>query len=467
MQKLVGGLVLALISVAGCAVRNPAVCCETADDCKNLESMDIVTCPSGHVCRVNTCVIPSCTTATEVTDCTDPMAPTCDQGVCAGCDATRACPDVAQVCKVDNGTCVACVMNADCEAAAPICDSNSCRGCRVDAECDSEACGDDGACVPTAGVAYIDPGGVDTGTCDHDHACATPGFALATMSDSRQHLVIHHGTYPFGLAVSPATTSATKLVVHGNDSTIGNTSNNETLRINGIQMTARNVTILEGQDDTINVVASATLVLEHVNISGTSDVAGKLTLRDARISTLLTSTAISMSAGSTVVIDGAVLTGGGILSTATGTPNPTLNASNLIISGVDDLAMNLSGVVGFVRFTTIANSGKVGGTGAFAVKCSTSGNVVIQSTIIWTPGSSVAHPPIDTPCVIHDSIIGPTTVAGSLNADPMFVDPNLDFHLMMASPAHDAVDQGPATDFEGDVRPKGVRFDIGADEFRE
>jgi hypothetical protein len=49
--------------------------------------------------------------------------------------------------------------------------------------------------------------------------------------------------------------------------------------------------------------------------------------------------------------------------------------------------------------------------------------------------------------------------------DPQFVAPSSnDFHLATDSPARDAVDTGPATDFEGDPRPQGARYDIGADE---
>jgi hypothetical protein len=66
---------------------------------------------------------------------------------------------------------------------------------------------------------------------------------------------------------------------------------------------------------------------------------------------------------------------------------------------------------------------------------------------------------------MNNVITGPTVVAGASNTDPMFV--NLaqnDYHLAAGSPARDAVDTGPATDFEGDARPQGARFDIGADE---
>ncbi len=54
----------------------------------------------------------------------------------------------------------------------------------------------------------------------------------------------------------------------------------------------------------------------------------------------------------------------------------------------------------------------------------------------------------------------------SLNGDPLFVNPAADdYHLGNGSLAIDAgIDQGVATDFEGDPRPLGAGFDIGFDE---
>jgi hypothetical protein len=49
--------------------------------------------------------------------------------------------------------------------------------------------------------------------------------------------------------------------------------------------------------------------------------------------------------------------------------------------------------------------------------------------------------------------------------DPQFVNPSAnDYHLQPTSPAVDGADTGPDHDFEGDLRPRGVKFDLGADE---
>ena len=53
------------------------------------------------------------------------------------------------------------------------------------------------------------------------------------------------------------------------------------------------------------------------------------------------------------------------------------------------------------------------------------------------------------------------------NETPSFVDPaNNDYHLNPDSPCIDAgMDAGVYDDFDGDTRPQGIGFDIGADEY--
>jgi len=54
-----------------------------------------------------------------------------------------------------------------------------------------------------------------------------------------------------------------------------------------------------------------------------------------------------------------------------------------------------------------------------------------------------------------------------MNVDPKFVDEShRDYPLDATSPVRDVVGSGPPTDYEGDSRPQGSGFDIGADEAR-
>jgi len=70
----------------------------------------------------------------------------------------------------------------------------------------------------------------------------------------------------------------------------------------------------------------------------------------------------------------------------------------------------------------------------------------------------------------HNLINGPTQIYGddAVIADPKFVNPSgADFHLREGSPAIDngsAVDT-PSDDFDGNPRPQGAGYDIGAFEF--
>lgn len=139
----------------------------------------------------------------------------------------------------------------------------------------------------------------------------------------------------------------------------------------------------------------------------------------------------------------------------------SINVSNALITGTSDRAIDIPLASGTIASSTIADAGTDAGTGARAVNCGTS--LSVRSSIIWAPGTT-ARIPIEG-CAITSSIAGPTAVPGAVNVNPQFVAPGSgDYHIATNSPARDMVDTGPATDFEGDQRPQGPRFDIGADE---
>src|SRR5262249_4109257 len=123
--------------------------------------------------------------------------------------------------------------------------------------------------------------------------------------------------------------------------------------------------------------------------------------------------------------------------------------------------IEMSGVVaGSLDFVTIADTGTMSTVNA-GLTCAAP-TFQVRSSIIWTPGS---NRPASNACAFSSTIAGPMGVGGAMNTDPRFVSAVAnDYHLNANSPAIDAVDVGPELDFEGDPRPRGDRFDLGADE---
>lgn len=136
-----------------------------------------------------------------------------------------------------------------------------------------------------------------------------------------------------------------------------------------------------------------------------------------------------------------------------------IDISNSLVMG----QISLPSGQGSIRFSTIVTSG--GGTGSQTVprviKAGT--GVTVRESIVWAGGASDL--PLGGGCSVINSIVGPTAVAGALNMDPQFVSFS-DYHLSANSPARDLATTGPALDFEGNVRPNGAGYDLGADELR-
>jgi hypothetical protein len=125
-----------------------------------------------------------------------------------------------------------------------------------------------------------------------------------------------------------------------------------------------------------------------------------------------------------------------------------------------------------VDFNTIsANLGPAGAN--LGIACGTVltpltlSNNIIYMNIVSGAGRQVAG----INCTTAYSDVGPdgATGTGNINTDPMFVNAaQSDFHIMATSPAKDTADPGAvlASDVDGDVRPQGLRSDMGADEVK-
>jgi hypothetical protein len=447
----------------GCQKHNPEFCCLTTEDCASQGVDDGPReCAAGLTCSDHVCVVPTCTTSA---DCPVEM-PVCTDGLCYPCDAEHACPSTAPVCKLDTGGCVGCVTDADCGTTTPVCDSmtSTCRGCKLDAECASGACSDDGACVPEDSSVFIDPAGTDAGSCTKAAPCKKFVFALTRTGASRSHIVMGAGGYVETVVIDTTNTTAAALVIHEGAATLSAppASDSPTMSI-GIATTIRDLTVVNGAGNGIALGGTDTVQLEHVTcnaftngiVAGTAVVAHDISVQGQLAG-------IDLPAGTHLTLDRGVISGGvnGIKASAFG---PVVDLSNLVVYGTTDLALDLTRASGTISFVTIADSGADMGSGPRAVSCSN--GMSMRSSIVWAPGltarSAIAG------CNMSSVIAGPTPVPGAMNTDPLFMSSaNHDYHLGPLSPARDAVDMGPVFDFEGDPRPFGSRFDIGADEAR-
>ncbi len=403
-------IALSLALLASCSTRpNPAFCCSDPADCARFGvSEEERACADGFACVGNTCV-----------------------RECAGA--------------------------ADCDPDEPVCDDNLCRRCERDSECASGACADDGTCVPEVDVVYLAPEGVDLAPCSQTAPCQELMFAVEQTSRVREHIVLAPGIYqlqrdPF---ITPATTTANRLTVHGGGATLDLSAADVLLRLQ-VPATLRDLDIINPLS--VGVYVESDVTIERSTIRATYGIASdnRTSLRDVTIRA--TATGISLKGGS-LTIDGAVVSGGVNAIVDDDLSSTGIDIVNLLVYGTSDVALDLDSSTGSLRFATIASSG-VSSSTASGLKCT---YVNVQSTIIWTPGS--ARPPIVGGCPRSSTIAGPLAVTDTMNVDPKFISLAAEnFRLAAGSPARDLSESGPLRDFENDPRPQGERFDIGADE---
>ena len=115
--------------------------------------------------------------------------------------------------------------------------------------------------------------------------------------------------------------------------------------------------------------------------------------------------------------------------------------------------------------TIVGNSSSEFGGGVY---CYDDSSPILTNCILWM-NSAVDGPEIyvysGNPTVRYSDVEGGWTGEGNMDVDPIFIGPG-DYHLAEASPCIDAgTESGVYRDLEGEVRPLGDGFDMGADEY--
>ncbi|MGN6109331.1 MAG: choice-of-anchor Q domain-containing protein [Kofleriaceae bacterium] len=285
-------------------------------------------------------------------------------------------------------------------------------------------------------------------------------MALAQTSETRNHVVLEPSLYYATMGVG-----LNGLVVHGNGSLLEELPGAAPWTLSA-SVLVKDVTVRSPPNGgTTIVVRRKGVVFEnvsfdrarHLRILGT----GGLTARKLRFSYALDPSAILVEPGGELVIDGAVISGGKVGIEAQ--TNAKIDLKNVLIWGTSQRALELSQAIGEVSFSTIADAGATTASPPCAMSCNP--NVRVTSSIVWQPSCASGPGDAAGPCTFQSSIVSNGPTPGAMNVDPRFVNPSArDYHLEVGSPARDAVDSGPPLDFEGDPRPRGARFDLGADE---
>jgi hypothetical protein len=459
----------------GCSKSNATLCCVSEADCLAVGIPSGSSCGAGLGCIDHSCVTAQCSVDTDCPAAT----PHCGEGVCRECTESGQCDDTAPVCNVntfacDNcagpqdcatfvgqnqcaatGACVECLTGAQCSAAEPVCGANgNCRVCEHDAECASGACDIDGTCVDPAKVVYVSNTGVDGGNCVQTQPCQSVAFAVGKVASTRTHISMAKGTYDEPLNAN----GKPRVQFHGNESTVKATSGSA-IPSNGANIFASDVKLTGVGASALSCLNNGVVVLRSVDVIEDTAISNFNACRLTwTLSNIKKFQGLRFDTNSQAVLKRLTITDGEKFVDAT---NSIVNAENLLISNHKQGLFRLVDATGTISHITYANPIPAPEKRFDCLRSP----VKVTSSIFWSPAQEIVF---SGNCVFGaDSIAGPTVNGGlplpTTNVDPMFVDEvNGNYHLKPGSPAVDKSDIGPAIDLDGNPRPRGVKFDLGA-----
>lgn len=404
-----------------------------------------------------------------------PLTPVCDDGRCVGCRNDDDCDDSSEPVCSPSGRCVECVENADCA---------------------SQACGPNDRCLEpeTAVYALALTGSNSTDCGTRELPCLFIDAALEKLTEERPNLILVPTNQAFEISTLLTISQTFPITVYGNGVRLN--VNDRGIDFVGGELSLRDVHLrgfgTSGMFDGYVLLGCSGNGVLHVEDSRfeNSDVGIQssnchVTVRGSRF-TELVQTGVSTTQGCVgndgcvrdVLVERSFFEG--MESAVDDSTENALIENNVIRNcGTDgyNRCLDLRGAGTVVRYNTILDSGNCTYTGLFACDGNDlvlSSNITYRSTLsVSAPGDN-CYDQVYLSCTTNGSSIDhalseaafPGT--GNITGDPLFVDADGgDYRLQEDSPAVDAgAEDGPDSDFDGFTRPVGGGFDIGAFERR-